>query len=215
MKKLVIFLAIILGIVLVLFISIRTSEKETDLSYEKTEVYFGCDEGKEFAVTYFNSEEQQGYAEIVFNDGKSMVYQTISASGARYLSEDESIELWTKGDEIFIKENGEEIFTNCKIIEESDEEDVVGLPNPASVYCVDEGGTLEIREDVDGNQTGFCIFDDGSECEEWKLFNGECKKGDFFCKDMCGDGVCQEIVCMAVGCPCAENAESCPQDCFK
>lgn len=33
------------------------------------------------------------------------------------------------------------------------------------------------------------------------------------CKDKCGDGVCQEIVCMAVGCPCAENKISCPKDC--
>jgi hypothetical protein len=34
-----------------------------------------------------------------------------------------------------------------------------------------------------------------------------------FCKDLCGDGICQEVVCMAVGCPCAETAESCPEDC--
>lgn len=33
------------------------------------------------------------------------------------------------------------------------------------------------------------------------------------CKDKCGDGTCQEIVCMAIGCPCAENSESCPKDC--
>ena len=33
------------------------------------------------------------------------------------------------------------------------------------------------------------------------------------CEDMCGDGICQEIVCMAIGCPCAETAESCPEDC--
>jgi hypothetical protein len=33
------------------------------------------------------------------------------------------------------------------------------------------------------------------------------------CVDRCGDGVCQEIVCMAVGCPCAETPTSCPQDC--
>ncbi len=33
------------------------------------------------------------------------------------------------------------------------------------------------------------------------------------CVDMCGDGICQEIVCMAVGCPCAETPENCPQDC--
>ncbi|MFW5746040.1 MAG: PspC domain-containing protein [Nanoarchaeota archaeon] len=33
------------------------------------------------------------------------------------------------------------------------------------------------------------------------------------CTDECGDGVCQEMVCTAVGCPCAETADSCPQDC--
>lgn len=33
------------------------------------------------------------------------------------------------------------------------------------------------------------------------------------CKDMCGDGVCQEIVCMAVGCPCPETPDTCPIDC--
>jgi hypothetical protein len=33
------------------------------------------------------------------------------------------------------------------------------------------------------------------------------------CKDMCGDGKCQEIVCMGSGCPCAESPRICPQDC--
>ncbi len=58
------------------------------------------------------------------------------------------------------------------------EEQNVGLPNPASVYCEDQGGTLEIRTDVDGGQYGVCIFDDGSECDEWAYFRGECQPGD-------------------------------------
>lgn len=33
------------------------------------------------------------------------------------------------------------------------------------------------------------------------------------CIDQCGDGTCDEIVCQAFGCPCAEDANSCPQDC--
>jgi hypothetical protein len=33
------------------------------------------------------------------------------------------------------------------------------------------------------------------------------------CTDRCGDGVCQEIVCMAIGCPCAESVSTCPSDC--
>jgi hypothetical protein len=33
------------------------------------------------------------------------------------------------------------------------------------------------------------------------------------CKDLCGNGRCEEVVCMAVGCPCAESHASCPADC--
>jgi hypothetical protein len=33
------------------------------------------------------------------------------------------------------------------------------------------------------------------------------------CKDNCGDGQCAEVVCMALGCPCAETPENCPEDC--
>ena len=87
------------------------------------------------------------------------------------------------------------------------------LPNPASVYCQEQGGTVEIRTLFDDSQKGFCLFDDHSECEEWAFFRAECQKRVSFCKDLCGDGVCQEIVCMAVGCPCPETPENCPQDC--
>ena len=34
------------------------------------------------------------------------------------------------------------------------------------------------------------------------------------CKNLCGDGVCQEEVCMAIGCPCPETPENCPEDCM-
>lgn len=33
------------------------------------------------------------------------------------------------------------------------------------------------------------------------------------CKDLCGNGTCEEMVCMAVGCPCAETPATCPKDC--
>ncbi|MEK7160486.1 MAG: DUF333 domain-containing protein [Patescibacteria group bacterium] len=51
-----------------------------------------------------------------------------------------------------------------------------GLANPASVNCVNEGGILEIRNDEIGGQYGICKFSDGSECEEWKFFRGECQR---------------------------------------
>lgn len=58
-----------------------------------------------------------------------------------------------------------------------DGESPVGLANPASVYCEEQGGRLEIRTGADGGQIGFCIFPDGSECEEWAFFRGECLPG--------------------------------------
>jgi putative hemolysin len=53
-----------------------------------------------------------------------------------------------------------------------------GLPNPASVFCEEQGGRLEIRTDSSAGQTGSCIFADGSECEEWAYFRGECAPAD-------------------------------------
>ncbi len=48
-----------------------------------------------------------------------------------------------------------------------------GIANPASEYCVSQGGTVEIRDHASG-QVGYCIFEDGSECEEWEYYRGEC-----------------------------------------
>ena len=50
----------------------------------------------------------------------------------------------------------------------------VGMPNPASVYCEQQGNKLEIRTSADGSQNGICIFPDGSTCDEWAYYRGEC-----------------------------------------
>mgnify|MGYP001037854932 CR=1 FL=1 len=50
----------------------------------------------------------------------------------------------------------------------------VNMPNPASLYCEQNGNTLEIRTAADGSQSGVCIFSDGSTCDEWAYFRGEC-----------------------------------------
>lgn len=44
-----------------------------------------------------------------------------------------------------------------------------GLANPASEYCEENSGTVEIREDKSGGPIGYCTFPDGSECEEWAI----------------------------------------------
>jgi putative hemolysin len=50
----------------------------------------------------------------------------------------------------------------------------VNMPNPASLYCEQIGNRLEIRTAADGSQSGVCVFPDGSTCEEWAYFRGEC-----------------------------------------
>ena len=44
-----------------------------------------------------------------------------------------------------------------------------GLANPASVYCVEQGGEVDIVDETDG-QVGYCNLPDGSRVEEWELF---------------------------------------------
>ena len=51
------------------------------------------------------------------------------------------------------------------------------IANPASTYCVEQGGTLAIEERGDGGQYGVCYFEDNRQCEEWALFRGDCPVG--------------------------------------
>ncbi|OVZ63465.1 MULTISPECIES: DUF333 domain-containing protein [unclassified Pigmentiphaga] len=45
----------------------------------------------------------------------------------------------------------------------------VGMANPASVYCEDQGGRLRI-EQRPGGQVGICVLASGEEIEEWALY---------------------------------------------
>lgn len=48
--------------------------------------------------------------------------------------------------------------------------------NPASDYCVHHGGRVELRTPMGGNgQVGYCVFNDGSACEEFAFMRGDCK----------------------------------------
>ena len=52
------------------------------------------------------------------------------------------------------------------------------MANPASKYCIDKGGRLEIRTAADGGQVGICVFPNGKECEEWAFMRGQCNPED-------------------------------------
>lgn len=44
-----------------------------------------------------------------------------------------------------------------------------GIANPASVYCMKQSGTLEMREEA-GGTVGSCRLPDGTVIEEWAYF---------------------------------------------
>ena len=46
----------------------------------------------------------------------------------------------------------------------------VGLANPASQYCVAQGGEVLIVTAADGSQSGRCRLPDGTEVDEWEYF---------------------------------------------
>nr|WP_180176999.1 I78 family peptidase inhibitor [Acinetobacter sp. YH12039] len=45
----------------------------------------------------------------------------------------------------------------------------IGMANPASQYCVEQKGKLEIRDEANG-QVGYCHLPNGQVVEEWVLF---------------------------------------------
>ncbi len=49
-----------------------------------------------------------------------------------------------------------------------------GLPNPASVYCEEQGGIVEMVETPSGT-AGYCRLSEDVSCEEWDFFRSEGK----------------------------------------
>jgi len=48
--------------------------------------------------------------------------------------------------------------------------------NAAASMCVSRNGRSEVRKRADGTLRGYCIFPDGTECEEWDYYKGNCPK---------------------------------------
>ena len=66
---------------------------------------------------------------------------------------------------------------NNNIIVSSNTTSTTTIANPASEYCKEVGGTLNIKTNGSGNQYGLCDFEDNKSCEEWALFRKECPIG--------------------------------------
>jgi len=86
-----------------------------------------------------------------------------------------------------------------------------GIANPASVYCAEHEGTLEIRKGVNG-EYGVCIFANGSECEEWAYYRGECGPSSKVCTTEYAP-VCGEVQVQCIKAPCNPVQQTFSNEC--
>ncbi len=68
------------------------------------------------------------------------------------------------------------------------QENTTQLANPASKFCIENGYSLDIRKAADGSETGYCVFANGRECEEWAYFRGECNESGIADKNLAKEG---------------------------
>ncbi|MDD3303197.1 MAG: DUF333 domain-containing protein [Candidatus Gracilibacteria bacterium] len=89
------------------------------------------------------------------------------------------------------------------------------IANPASVKCEQDGGTLSIVTDSSGSQSGICTFKDGTVCDEWAYYRGECASGTVN-SDVCTDDyapVCGEVQVQCIMAPCPPIKETFSNKC--
>ncbi len=51
---------------------------------------------------------------------------------------------------------------------------LLGMANPASIFCLQQGGQLEMVNTPEG-QVGYCLCPDGQRIEEWTYFKSHQK----------------------------------------
>lgn len=60
------------------------------------------------------------------------------------------------------------LLTGCTI---SGPDPLMGLqlPNPASIYCIERGGTIDIQQGPQGD-VSTCVLSDGTRIDEWEFY---------------------------------------------
>ncbi|WEI04513.1 I78 family peptidase inhibitor [Acinetobacter johnsonii] len=67
-------------------------------------------------------------------------------------------------------------ISGCSTAQKNEtEKPTLGMANPASTYCVEQGGKLEIRKEPNG-EVGYCHLPNGQVIDEWTLFRASQSK---------------------------------------
>ena len=53
---------------------------------------------------------------------------------------------------------------------DDDDGEPPGIANPASVFCEEQGGRVEMEQDDAGGERGMCVFPDGTRVDEWEYY---------------------------------------------
>ena len=87
---------------------------------------------------------------------------------------------------------------------------VIAIPNPAAVYCGEQGYEYVIRSD----QVGVCISPDGIECDAWQYYckcnPEECQLGNYSCDLSCKKLSCKKAGESALVSECCEGLNKIP-----
>lgn len=60
------------------------------------------------------------------------------------------------------------VLSGC--LSSQNDEPQLDMANPASTYCVEQGGESILKTSKSGDQYGICRFSNGREIEEWKYY---------------------------------------------
>lgn len=132
----------VIGIALVVFVVISSSKNKDNGSYQTGEV---------IVETYTNPSGEGVSA--MFYDGmvtfnwlgnEITLPQAISASGARYANEDESIVFWNKGNEVTIYENDNIVFEGSASVDQNDGNNQVAPNTNTNINTSTDTETLSL-----------------------------------------------------------------------
>jgi membrane-bound inhibitor of C-type lysozyme len=113
-KKIVslILLGVLLVVAVVMTLAYYRSQPMKKVVDVANTFVFVCNNNKSISAVFYPSNDVK--VDLMLSDGRKLsLPHAMSASGARYANDDESIVFWNKGETAFITENGKNTYDGC------------------------------------------------------------------------------------------------------